>query len=70
MLADWIVSYFIITLQNEHSAQNIGVLHPGLWVQASVRTKLFRLEYTIYTLELSEEDEIKTGNTNSNTIIC
>ena len=41
----------------------------GPWVQASVRTKLFQLKYNIYTQELSEEDEIKTGNTNINTII-
>ena len=40
------------------------------WAQASVWTKLFQLEYTINTRELSEEDEIKTGNTNIYTIIC
>ena len=53
-----------------HSAQDIEVLSPGPWVQASVRIKLFRLEYNIYTQELSEEDEIKTGNKKINTIIC
>ena len=35
-----------------------------------MRTKLFQLEYNIYTQELSEEEEIKTGNTNINTFIC
>ena len=32
--------------------------------------KTFRLKYNIYTQELTEEDEIKTGNTKINAIIC
>ena len=38
--------------------------------QPSVRTKLFRLKYKIFAQEHSEEDEIKTGNTNIDIIIC
>ena len=50
---------------------HIGVLHPGPWVQALVKTELFQFEYNIYTQELSEDDEIKMGNTIINTtIIC
>ena len=40
------------------------------WAVSSSLSEDKTAEYNIYTQELPEEDEIKPGNTNINTIIC